>query len=105
MTCQDIELVNAHGPYNHAVWRNGGLSLTHEEALEGRARLLASSLEQVLRRRFTLAEMPELSILDVGCYDGWLLHEISSLQLFVRETQIRGVSRLCLAHREYRRSP
>ena len=81
MTCQDIELVNAHGPYNHAVWRNGGLSLTHEEALEGRARLLASSLEQVLRRRFPLAEMPELSILDVGCYDGWLLHEISSLPL------------------------
>ncbi len=81
MTCQDIELVNAHGPYNHAVWRNGGLSLTHEEALEGRARLLASSLEQVLRRHFTLAEMPELSILDVGCYDGWLLHEISSLPL------------------------
>ena len=81
MTCQDIELVNAHGPYNHAVWRNRGLSLTHEEALAGRAKLLASSLEQVLRRRFTLAEMPELSILDVGCYDGWLLHEIGALPL------------------------
>lgn len=74
-----IEALNAHGPYNHSVWTGGGSVLTHEEALSGRAHFLAKTLRAALTARFTHAELAEMTILDVGCYDGWILHEISDL--------------------------
>lgn len=75
----DIEALNAHGPYNHSVWTAGGAVLTHEEALSGRGQFLANTLREALTRRYSPAEMAGMSILDVGCYDGWILHEISGL--------------------------
>lgn len=35
LTPEEIEILNAYGPYNHAVWRGRGVAITQEESLTG----------------------------------------------------------------------
>ena len=79
LTVQEIEDLNAYGPYNHAVWQGRGVVISHEESLAGRAQFLASLFRRVLTSSFSAEEMAQLSMVDVGCYDGWLLDQLSDL--------------------------
>jgi len=74
-----IELINAYGPYNHAVWNSQGLKISNEERVSGRVELLAKKIRECILKNFTLDEIKKLSIVDVGCYDGWILQELSDL--------------------------
>jgi SAM-dependent methyltransferase len=76
---EKIELINAHGPFNHSIWSDGKNIITQEERLSGRADFLVNSVRSAILRQFTLDEISEMSIADVGCYDGWILHELSDL--------------------------
>lgn len=76
---EQIERLNAHGPYNHAVWSAKGITVSNEEKLSGRGRFLVQSVRAALEREFTHEQMAQMSIADVGCYDGWVLHELSDL--------------------------
>ena len=78
-TSEEIEELNAFGPYNHAVWRGRGVTVTHEESLTGRAEFLSALLRRALLESFPTEEMAQLTIADVGCYDGWLLEQLSDL--------------------------
>jgi 2-polyprenyl-3-methyl-5-hydroxy-6-metoxy-1,4-benzoquinol methylase len=79
LTGNTIELINAHGPYNHAVWAYEGRVITNEEKLAGRAELLSSKLRESILKNFSLDEIKQMSIADVGCYDGWILQSLSDL--------------------------
>lgn len=79
LSSKKIELINAYGPYNHAVWASQGLTVSNEERLSGRVELLAKEIRECILRHFTMDEIEKLSILDVGCYDGWILQELSDL--------------------------
>src|SRR5215470_19087593 len=78
-TSEEIEELNAFGPYNHAVWRGRGVTVTHEESLTGRAEFLSALLRRALLESFPTEEMAQLTIADVGCYDGWLLEQLADL--------------------------
>ncbi len=79
MTTEDIEVLNAHGPYSMAVWSSGDVSVGNEEGLTGRSAYFTRVLRKALLEAFTLEELKTFSILDVGCNDGWVLHELSDL--------------------------
>ncbi|MBI4575133.1 MAG: class I SAM-dependent methyltransferase [Planctomycetes bacterium] len=74
-----IEEINTHGPYNHAVWTAGGVEVTQEEQLAGRGHFLVERIREVIARHFPGDGLRSCSILDVGCYDGWILHRLSDL--------------------------
>ncbi len=76
---QWIETVNSYGPFTHSPWKGNGISVSHEEGLEGRADFLAKELRKLIVGKFTHAQLKKLSIIDVGCYDGWILHQLSDL--------------------------
>src|SRR5262245_31809285 len=78
-TPEEIEELNAFGPYNHAVWRGRGVTISHEESLAGRMEFLSGLVRRVLIESFSPAEMAQLTVVDVGCYDGWLLEQLSDL--------------------------
>jgi 2-polyprenyl-3-methyl-5-hydroxy-6-metoxy-1,4-benzoquinol methylase len=78
-TLEEIEELNAFGPYNHAVWRGRGVTITQEESLAGRAEFLSTLFRRVLLELFSTEEMGQLTIADVGCYDGWLLEQLADL--------------------------
>ncbi|MFC2005200.1 class I SAM-dependent methyltransferase [Chloroflexota bacterium] len=79
LSSEKIELINAYGPYDHAAWTSQGVTVSTEERLSGRVELLARKIREHILKHFTIDEIKELSIVDVGCYDGWLLQELSDL--------------------------
>jgi ubiquinone/menaquinone biosynthesis C-methylase UbiE len=78
-TPEEIEELNAFGPYNHAVWHGRGVTITHEESLAGRAEFLSTLVRRTLLESFSAEEMAQLTITDVGCYDGWLIEQLADL--------------------------
>ena len=79
LTPEEILEINTHGPFNHSVWRGRGVVVSHEEGLSGRVEFLSRSIATALRQRFSEQDMSALSILDIGCYDGWMLHSLREL--------------------------
>lgn len=75
----DIELINAHGPYNHGVWSGKGVTITAEEGLSGRAEMLLNEIRSSIGTHYGNTPLSSLTVLDVGCYDGWVLHHLSAL--------------------------
>lgn len=75
-----IEIINSLGPFNHgSSWEAAGLKITNEEGLEGRAHFMVKLVRNIIWRNFTKAEIRKMSIVDVGCYDGWILHQLSDI--------------------------
>ena len=79
LTSNDIEKINSLGPYNHSVWRNGNIVITQEEVLQGRADFLVSKIREIITKNFTLAQIQKMSIVDIGCYDGYILQQLTDL--------------------------
>ena len=80
LSAEQIELINAYGPYNHAVWAAKGISVSNEERLSGRGEFIVSKIRECITKNFSPDEIRNLSILDVGCYDGWILHQLSDIK-------------------------
>lgn len=77
-----IRLLNAHGPYEHGIWKSGEISLESVQNFSGTLLFFRRSFELVERisekllEVFSLEELRSKTILDVGCYDGWILHQL-----------------------------
>jgi hypothetical protein len=82
----EIERLNALGPYNHGVWSNGDISVGNEEALRGRAHLIIESIAKQVLTHFTLDEVSQMTMVDIGGYDGWISHELSLRLPFAKIT-------------------
>lgn len=76
---EEIEMLNAHGPYSMAVWTSGDIKIGNEEGLKGRSAFFTERIREAILENFTLDEIKTFSILDIGCNDGWVLHELSDL--------------------------
>lgn len=76
---EDIELINSFGPFNHSVWRKNEMAVTHEEVLAGRADFLVAEIRKIIIQNFTNSEIKQMSIVDIGCYDGYILQQLSDL--------------------------
>ena len=74
-----IELINSYGPFNHSPWEGKGIRVSHEENLDGRAVFLAREIRKIIKANFTDSDIKRMTIADVGCYDGWILHQLSDL--------------------------
>lgn len=76
---EEIEMLNAHGPYSMAVWTSGDIRIGDEEGLKGRSAYFTRRIRETILKHFTPDEIKTFSILDIGCNDGWVLHELSDL--------------------------
>jgi ubiquinone/menaquinone biosynthesis C-methylase UbiE len=79
ITKDQIEELNANGPYSMAIWKSGEISVGNEEGLAGRSEYFVNLIRQSILKNFTLEELKKFSILDIGCNDGWVLHQLSDL--------------------------
>lgn len=76
-----IMTINAHGPYNHAVWQIAGSEVTNEEALTGRAQFLVRTISGWLEPYLASRRGIRTSVADIGCYDGWILNQLEAKEL------------------------
>ncbi len=74
-----VELVNAHGPYAHGTWVSEDFSVGNEEALAGRGAFLVSQIRRAVLEKFTIDQIRSMTLVDVGCYDGWLICQLEDL--------------------------
>jgi len=79
LSSQDIEELNANGPYSMAIWKSGDVSIGNEEGLAGRSNYFLDLIRKEILKNFSLDEIRKFSILDIGCNDGWVLHNLSDL--------------------------
>ncbi|OUU51922.1 MAG: hypothetical protein CBC25_04360 [Pelagibacteraceae bacterium TMED65] len=76
---EQIELLNANGPYTMAVWKSGEVSIGNEEGLAGRSEYFLKKIRETILENYNLDELRKMSVLDIGCNDGWILHNLSDL--------------------------
>ena len=79
ITEEQIEELNANGPYSMAIWKSGDISVGNEEGLAGRSEYFIKLIRESILKNYTLDEIKKFSILDIGCNDGWVLHQLSDL--------------------------
>ena len=79
LTPDQIQILNANGPYSMAVWKSGEVSVGNEEGLSGRSVYFLEKLRKSILKNYSYSEIQNFSILDIGCNDGWVLHQLSDL--------------------------
>jgi ubiquinone/menaquinone biosynthesis C-methylase UbiE len=80
----DVYTLNALGPYNHGTWVGPNGSLGAEEALEGRANHIVSTFVRWIQSKYTPVEISAMTMIDIGCYDGFLSVAIEKKLKFKR---------------------
>lgn len=71
-----IHSINAIDPFAHGVWKNQTEKIGDEEALSGRAQAIIDNFKYVMLNKYSLEEIKNFSLIDIGCYDGYLTTEI-----------------------------
>jgi 2-polyprenyl-3-methyl-5-hydroxy-6-metoxy-1,4-benzoquinol methylase len=80
----DLELLNAHGPYDHGLWNELSEDQVDANSYSGgifhkRSRHLVSKIAKVLTDNYSLEELSKMTIADVGCYDAWIIVSLSKI--------------------------
>ena len=76
-------MANAYGPYSYGTWGSQESAVGNEEALAGRGALLASHIRSAILKKFTIEQIRGMSLVDICCYDGWLICQLEDLS-FIR---------------------
>ena len=79
LDAEAVELANAYGPYTHGTWAGNNITVGDEEALAGREAFMASLIRRSNLQRFTQKQLSSMTLVDVGCYDGWLVCQLADL--------------------------
>jgi len=68
-----IEMLNAHGPYDHGIWDPTIRGVTAHHKL---SKLLVKTVSAEILKKYSKLQLAEMTILDVGGYDGWILVQL-----------------------------
>lgn len=76
MILKNSEFINAYGPYDHGIWKqskkNKNINLFHK-----RSEYLLKKISETLLKKFSKNELKNKTILDIGCYDGWIIYNLN----------------------------
>ena len=79
---EQIIMLNALGPYDHGVWRNKEESTASTEygsksLFVKRAPWLVNTIATWFKQNFSKSELSQLTVVEFGSYDGWVLTYLS----------------------------
>ncbi len=73
-----IARLNSYGNFTCSEWR-GRVTIGNEEGLRGRSDLILKNIEKIITKKYSLEQLKQKTILDIGCYDGFFLTSLSHL--------------------------
>lgn len=81
MNIDDIEYINALGPFDHGVWegRNSEgkkIKVGDRALFRNRSEWLVDKITTYLIKEFSLDILRTMTLLEIGSYDGWVLTQI-----------------------------
>ena len=87
MTIDDIEYINALGPFDHGIWEgrhtDGSTIRVGDQALfHNRAEWLVEKISAFLIDEYSVAELRTMTLLEIGSYDGWVLTQLCEQIVF-----------------------
>ena len=68
-----IEMLNAHGPYDHGLWDQMMSGTTAHHKL---SKSIVEIISAEILSKYSKSQLSEMTILDVGGYDGWILVQL-----------------------------
>ena len=68
-----IEMLNAHGPYDHGLWDPMMSGVTAHHKL---SKSIVETISTEITSKYSKSQLSEMTILDVGGYDGWILVQL-----------------------------
>jgi hypothetical protein len=68
--------LNSHQPFVHGVWGEDKIPIGDEEALKGRSQLILNNFEKIIKKKFKDKDIENMTLLDIGSYDGYTSVEI-----------------------------
>ena len=68
-----IEMLNAHGPYDHGLWDPMMSGVTAHHKL---SKSIVETISAEIASKYSKSKLAEMTILDVGGYDGWILVQL-----------------------------
>lgn len=77
-----IEYLNALAPFDHGVWEGRTedaqqkISVGENALFKNRSYWLVNKIVSFLTNTYSASELSEMSVLEVGCYDGWVITQI-----------------------------
>ena len=66
-------MLNAHGPYDHGLWDPMMSGTTAHHNL---SKSLLKTISEEIASKYSKSQLAEMTILDVGGYDGWILVQL-----------------------------
>ena len=93
MNDKEVEYINALAPFDHGVWEgkiSSGekVSVGNNALFRSRSEWLVDKVVSYLKDEFSLKELENMSLLEVGSYDGWVLTQICNS---IKFSQVIGV--------------
>ena len=81
MNIDDIEYINALGPFDHGMWEGRSsegkkIKVGDQALFRKRAEWLVDKVATYLIKEFSLDTLRTMTLLEVGSYDGWVLTQI-----------------------------
>ena len=76
---ENIEKLNAFGNFTCSEWTKENVTVGREEGLQGRSELILKTIKNYLQSKYNNDDFKNLSILDIGCFDGYYLTQLSDL--------------------------
>ena len=68
--------VNLQGPYSHGHWQSNDDEILTNDTWVSRSQQIVTQIESELRQTYTSSKLSKMTMLDVGCYDGWITNEL-----------------------------
>lgn len=74
-----IARLNSFGNFTCSEWVKDGVTIGDEEGLRGRSNLILKEIHKTITKNYSLDELKNKTIIDIGCYDGFYLTNLSYL--------------------------
>ena len=71
-------LINLQGPYVHGHWKGTDSEIRTNDTWVSRSEEIVVQIEKELRKHHSTQQLSKMTLLDVGCYDGWITNELQN---------------------------